>query len=395
MNKTLEKYDKLIVFLLVTIASVLAIGWWFAQEKSAPEYSTKIDKLMFDKDNKSPKWVLTLPDKLEARDKEKINDVEIDVFEEILVSDTKEETTKEKFSLDQLLINIPNIFMLPEKKQTFELKNIQTLESLVDVSVEGFELPKKAEDGTKPWIEYGNLINIQPNFKKVALIISGVGLDVRSSDKIYKIFDSEVSMSFSPYTKDHKSEISSARERGHETYVDMILSSKDYLKEDTGPLSLNLKTPNDELKNKLNSILNVKAPIGGVVIRDGFINKENHAVLISLLTNIKNRGLLIVDATASSVIDGLKIESLPRQKADIVLDKDMKKDEIINMIKKAENIAFNKGQVLVVADPKPIVLAELYKWIETFSPQVSYEEAKNINITKPFALVPVSNIVAE
>jgi hypothetical protein len=90
VNKTLEKYDKLIVFLLVITASVLAIGWWFAEEKSAPEYSSKIDKLMFDKNNKSPKWVLTLPDKLEARDKNKINDVEIDVFEEIVVSEDKE-----------------------------------------------------------------------------------------------------------------------------------------------------------------------------------------------------------------------------------------------------------------------------------------------------------------
>ena len=73
MSKNLEKYDKLIIFLLITIASVLAVGWWFAEERSTPEYSSKIDKLMFDKDNKSPKWVITLPDKLEPRDKNKIN----------------------------------------------------------------------------------------------------------------------------------------------------------------------------------------------------------------------------------------------------------------------------------------------------------------------------------
>ena len=45
MSKNLEKYDKLVVFLLVIIASVFAVGWWFAEEKSAPQYSTKIDKL--------------------------------------------------------------------------------------------------------------------------------------------------------------------------------------------------------------------------------------------------------------------------------------------------------------------------------------------------------------
>ena len=96
MKNQLEKYDKLIVFLLVITASVLAIGWWFAEEKSAPEYSTKLDRLMFDKDNKSPKWVLTLPDKLEAKNKNKSSseDIEIDVFEEIVISNSEEPEKK-------------------------------------------------------------------------------------------------------------------------------------------------------------------------------------------------------------------------------------------------------------------------------------------------------------
>ena len=149
------------------------------------------------------------------------------------------------------------------------------------------------------------------------------------------------------------------------------------------------------MKEKLNTILNTKSPIGGVIIRDGYLEEENKKTMSTILNILKNKGLLVVDATHSPIIDSLKIEHLPRQKADIVLNKDMKKDEILNALKKAETIAFNKGQVLVVADPKPIVLTTVYNWIKTFSPQISYEEAKNINISKPFALVPVSNIVVE
>lgn len=396
MNKQLEKYDKLIVFLLVITASVLAIGWWFAEEKSAPEYSTKLDRLMFDKDNKSPKWVLTLPDKLEAKDrsKEEIDDVEIDVFEEIVISGDQKEV-EEKFSVADLLTNIPNIFTLRLKKQTADLKNIQTISSLLDKSIKNLLLPKISDEGLKPWIEYGNFINVQPNFKKVALVISGVGFDEKISDRVYGIYESEVSMSFSPYAINKSSAILTAREKGHETYADIILSSKNYLKEDTGPLSLNLTATTKELKEKLNTILNTKSPIGGVVIRDGHLEEDNKNMMSAILNILKNKGLLVVDATSSSIIDNLKIKHLPRQKADVVIDKDMKKNEILNALKKAETIAFNKGQVLVVADPKPIILTALYNWIETFSPQVSYEEAKNININKPFALIPVSNIVVE
>lgn len=393
MSKNLEKYDKLIIFLLITIASVLAVGWWFAEERSTPEYSSKIDKLMFDKDNKSPKWVITLPDKLEPRDKNKINDIEMDVFEEIAV--TNKEEKEEVFSVANLLMNLPNIYNLQTKKQTAVLKNVSVHYSLVDKLPEGIIVPKIATNGSKPWIEYGNLVNIQPNFKKVALIVSGLGFDAKISDRVYKIYESEVSFSFSPYTQDKKTSILNARELGHETYVDLLLPSKDYLKEDTGPLSLSLNTNETEAVKKLIDLLNTKTPVGGVVIKDGFINEDGKKPLRAILKNLKNRGLLVVDATTSSVIDDIKIENLPRHKADIVIDKNVTKKDIKNMLKKAEHIAFNKGQVLIVAEPKPIILVELYKWIETFSPQVSYEEAKNFNLTKPFALVPVSNIVVE
>ena len=395
MNKTLEKYDKLIVFFLVITASVFAIGWWFAREKSAPEYTTKIDKLMFDKDNKSPKWVLTLPDKLEPRDKSKINDVEVDVFEEIVLSRDVEKTPDETFSLTNLLLNVPNIFNLRTKKQTSTLKNISVHDSLVDKLPNNIYLPKIAVDGSKPWIEYGNFVNIQPNFKKVAIIISGIGLDSRSSERIYNIFNSEVSLSFSPYTVDKKSAILGARETGHETYIDLLLPSKDYTKEDTGPLSLIAKMKDSEAKDVLQNILNTNAPLGGVVIRDGLINEKNKKTINFLLKLLKERGLLAIDATSSNIIDSITVANVPRHRADIVINKDMMKSDITTVLKKAENLAFNKGQVLIVADPKPIILVELYKWIESFSPQVSYEEAKNINIIKPFALVPVSNIVVE
>lgn len=105
--------------------------------------------------------------------------------------------------------------------------------------------------------------------------------------------------------------------------------------------------------------------------------------------------MLVVDATYGDAVDKIKVEGLARRKADIVIDKDMDKETVEKFLKQAENIAFDKGQVLIVADPKPIIVIALYNWIQTFSPQVSYEEAKTVDITKPFALVPLSNLVVE
>ena len=82
MREKLEKYDKLITAFLVITAFILGIGWWFAEEKSEPVYLSKIDRLMFDKDNKAPKFVLTLPDKLVAKNKNDIKEVFVDAITE-------------------------------------------------------------------------------------------------------------------------------------------------------------------------------------------------------------------------------------------------------------------------------------------------------------------------
>ena len=71
---------------------------------------------------------------------------------------------------------------------------------------------------------------------------------------------------------------------------------------------------------------------------------------------------------------------------------------IEKLLEQAEQIARDKGYAVIVSDPKPIAVLALNKWIESFSPQLSYEEMKERNITeiaKPFALVPLSNLVVE
>ena len=59
-NRQKRKY--FILMLTATIIIVAAAGYFSASIKSKPEYLSKIDRLMFDKENQSPKFILTLPD---------------------------------------------------------------------------------------------------------------------------------------------------------------------------------------------------------------------------------------------------------------------------------------------------------------------------------------------
>ncbi len=393
MFRKIVSDNALIIIISTAIVVVIIIGLLFAGKKSEPVYLSKIDKLMFDKDNKAPKFVLTLPvwDKVLSSAKEnKSFEINDDVVQEI----KKEIIIPKQKSIEDIISQIPNLGSLPETEQTQTLNNITNSKGLIE-KVNNLMLPKISDDNKKPWVEYGKVVDVLPNFKKVAIIIKGVGFDPLSLRKISKAFNSEVSFSFTPYAQDIANKIITTRERGHETYVDMLLSSKNFLRADSGPLSMSLTISKEEAINRLQRSLATNAPIGGVVVNDGLADEDNRELLFELLKELRNRGLLMIDATKGEGLNKIEVQNLARKKADVVIDSDFRKEAIDKALLEAEYIAFEKGQVLIVAEPKPIVIVELFNWIKTFSPQVSYQKAKIMELNKPFALVPPSNLVNE
>ena len=395
MVQKVTSYKILAVVAVAAVAVLAIVGYWFADEKSDPVYLSKIDKLMFDKNNQAPKFVLTLPDlgKKQQSGGAPIISASPDIFP--LPKDLPETSSpSEPETLTEIIAQIPNLNQLTDQQPSITLKHLGQDVELVE-NQGTLTLPKIASDGRKPWSEYGESVNVLPNFKKVALVIKGLGLDALSLDKVAKGLASEVSISLSPYALDAEKKILAARQFGHETYVDLLLSSKDFLKSDSGPMSMSLTISQDEALQRLKRSLSIGAPVGGVVVNDGIADESNQELLAKLFTELKNRGLILIDATHGDGVSQIKIEGLARRKADVVIDTDFERETIRKAFKKAEEIAFSKGQVVVVIDPKPIAVIEAYKWVNSFSPQVSYEEAKNMELTKPFALVPISNLVME
>lgn len=392
MAKNLERYDKLVIVGCLIAVLVLGVGYWFAQEKSGKVYLSKIDRLMFDKNNKSPAYILTLPDKIEISSQ--TQDV-AGVVPDKQVVEKIEPHENENFSLENLIGNVPNIARLSDKSEFVPMKNVGILPELIEIREDGTSLPKMGNEGHRAWIEYGNNINTLPNFKKIAVVIGNLGFDSAVVNKVASAFPSGLSMSFHPYMTRGTENISNSRQKGHETYMDVLLASKDFLREDTGPLALNFTLSKDELFARLHKIISKQEPVGGIIVRDGKIPSDKQELVKSVLEEVRDRGLLMIDATSSEIINAIKVDALARRRADIVINKDATPEEIEEEIKKAENIAFDKGQVLIVADDKPLIIVKLAQWIDTFSPQLSYEEAKTVDINKPFALVPVSNLVVE
>ncbi len=389
MVKNILQYKILFVVFIVVLAIVLGVGFWFADKKSEPQYASKIDQLMFDRDNKAPKFILTL-----SEQKEKKLPPKPKVTTDIVVPQVATDQEVKELTIEEIIERLPLLSKLQANEPTQTLDFITIDQELTETNGD-LILPKISKDGKKPWAEYGKNVEILPNFKKVAIIFKNMGLNPEATNYINKGFASEVSFSFTPYAVDGGTKILSARQFGHETYVDMLLSSKDFLKSDSGPMSMSITISKDEALERLQKTLSTGAPIGGVVINDGIADEDNVGLLSFLLSEIKNRGLLMIDATKEDGIANIDVSGLARRKADVIIDEDFSKKAINEAIKKAENIAFLKGQVLLVVDPKPVVVLAVKEWVDSFSPQVSYEDAHGMEIDKPLALVPVSNLVVE
>lgn len=393
MINKLKQRKYLLIFGLIAFGLIFAVGYFFASKKSEPVYLSKIDQLMFDKENKSPKYVLIIPEKVKEAPKKVVQE-EFDPQE---VSKEYNLSTEETFveKTNSILSRIPLLSKLQPLTGQTPLRYIDVQPFLTEKR-DSLILPKISGRGQKPWAEYGYNITIHPKFRKVAIIVKGLGFEEILTTMAIKSLPPEISFSFSPYGKNVVQNIKASRTTGHETYIDLLLSSKDFLKSDTGPMSMRLTDNMEQNLERLRKSVAIDAPVGGMVINRGIADEDNKERLAQILEEIKKMGLIMVDATAENGIEVIKNPGLARQKAEIVIDESFMRDNIDKQLFEAENIAKSNGQVLIVADPKPVVLIAISEWISTFSPQPqNYEESKNAIIKKPLALVPLSMVVTE
>ena len=391
MAKTLKQKLLILGIIIGIILFVTGIGYYFAKQKSEPEFDSKIDRIMFERKNKSPKYIITLPDKFFYSRKEEFMNAK-DKKTEV----EKDESYEKK--LQRLIKWTPHICKL---KKIGGKKPLPLIESSKDLesTINEIRVPATSPDGKKPWIEYAMPPKeIQPNFFKVAILINGMGLNYRMSEDLIGKFPSEVGFAFSPYGRDNKKIIQQARQQGHETYADLLLASKDFLKSDSGPLSLSITASLDENKLRVYKTLSGAMPTGGIVINDGMAGEDSRPRIKELLEEVGKLGLLMIDATGEDDVSKIELFGIPRRKADIVIKDDFRPETIKQQLKEAEFIAQEKGSVLIVSGMKASAIRELSEWINTFSPQLSYQQMKEQGveeIERPFALVPISSTVTE
>ena len=90
--KYLNKIKQFFLIIPILIGIMIFAGLFFANQKSKPEFASKTEQIMFETKNKSPKYIITLPEEK----KKSLSVAEDEDIEELPLSSAEPEKEKTK-----------------------------------------------------------------------------------------------------------------------------------------------------------------------------------------------------------------------------------------------------------------------------------------------------------
>lgn len=232
-------------------------------------------------------------------------------------------------------------------------------------------LPKVDSKGRRPGQIYARPFeprDDQSKWPRVGVMISGLGLSRAATEAAIRRTPGAVSLAFDPYGEGLDGWAPLAREAGHEFYLGLPLEPETFPAEDPGPLGLLINLEPVEKRRRLDSILGRMAGYTGVLAMMGGKYLADEAQVTPLLTSLRLRGLLFIDGSmhAKSVVTGVAGKmGLAHAVVAIVLDGETTGRHVDAQLARAEILAREQGQVVVMGHASPRTLERLLAWITT------------------------------
>ncbi len=244
-------------------------------------------------------------------------------------------------------------------------------------------LPMIDKKGRKPWEVYARPLTGNEKGRRIAIMVFGLGLSRAASMAAIRKLPPEVSLVFEPYANNLKDWLLRSRMAGHEVFVSLPMESNQFPIKDPGPLALTTSVQASENLRRLHTVLSSFGGYVGVVSTMGSKFSTADAQLKPILLEIKNRGLMYVDATSISTSSAPTIAAeigLPVVKSKLILDNPPSSENIQKRLTQLERAASKNAAAIAVVRPFPVSIVEIQSWVKTLN-------------EKNLALVPVSSFV--
>jgi polysaccharide deacetylase 2 family uncharacterized protein YibQ len=249
-------------------------------------------------------------------------------------------------------------------------------------------LPITGKDGATSWQEYARPYDGGDSGKRVAIVIMGLGLSRASSMAAIGKLPPQVSLALDPYALNLSDWLVRARLVGHEVLLTLPMESERFPVQDAGPYALNTALNEEDNIKRLELVLSQVTGYFGVATVMGSRFGTSEALMTPILTNLMERGLMLLTTGSQSSMLGPKIArkiGLPLVVGDVVLDGEPSPAGIKAQLLRLEGILRDKKVAVAIAQPYPATLATLIAWTKTL-------EAKKIKLVPVSALTNKQNM---
>lgn len=258
---------------------------------------------------------------------------------------------------------------------------LKAIPDLVEEHVTG-PLPKIAEDGRTSYNVYAAAKPRDRTKPRIAIMITGLGLKLKLSEKTIADLPSQVSLAFSPYSGSLHKFGEVARQDGHEVFLEIPMEPTNYPQNDPGDLSLLTSYTSRENINMLRSSLARMSAYVGITNYMGSRFTAASESMKPVLDELKKRGLMFVDSRTTPYSRAgtmARAVGVPVAINNGYIDDNVDQDIIAEELLKLEKRAQVQGAAMGIGRPFPVTSRAILAWAETL------EE-------RGFELVPVTSI---
>jgi polysaccharide deacetylase 2 family uncharacterized protein YibQ len=242
--------------------------------------------------------------------------------------------------------------------------------ALVEQSKDG-PLPMVARDGRKPWQVYARPVPPgTPPDRRIALVVSGMGISESATAHAIKVLPPEVTLSFAPYGARLQEWIDKAREAGHEVLLELPMEPFGYPQNDPGPHTLLTSANTSENLSRLNWLMSRFTGYVGVMNYQGARFTASASALKPVLASLSSRGLLYVDngASARSLAPTLAGDAgMPTAQATRIVDPVQNPEVIATALDTLEKVSLETGSAIGIASGFPVTVDALAEWAKSLA----------------------------
>ncbi len=230
-------------------------------------------------------------------------------------------------------------------------------------------LPKVARNGRKPWQVYRRPVPgdvLLSNRPKVAIVIGGLGLNAKSTERAIRELPGVITLAFAPHAKNLQTRINAARRAGHEVLLQVPMEPWGYPEVNPGPKTLLASAGKKETLAALHWFMGRATGYVGLVNYSGQKFLSQGPALSHVLHEVKRRGLLFLDdgSAAKSLSPELSmVIGLPSLAATVRLDVDRDPFAIQARLAELEEQAARKGKAIGMGSIFPETLEALQDWL--------------------------------